>query len=496
MFDELSDKLQDVFRDLRGKSTITEDNIESAIREVKRALIGADVSLKAIKLFTNNVRKKAIGKEVTKGVSPSEQFIKIVHDELINLLGSNKKELNLFRQQTADGRQQVILVLGLQGAGKTTTCAKLAKFLKRNGKNPLLVPLDLKRPAAVEQLQTLGKQIDITVFQKALSSHNPTTLSSDAVNIAKEALSFAKTNNHDVIILDSAGRLQIDTEMMAELLLIEKATAPCEKLLVIDSMIGQEAANIGAAFDTQIGITGIVLTKLDGDARGGAALSVTQETNKPIKLAGIGEKLDDLQEFYPDRIASRILGMGDVLTLVEKAEENIKEEEAKDLEKKLLSDFNFETFLQVQEMMSKLGDFSSLFNMLGMGRMLNQFGGNITKDMQSKMLSQGEEKVKKYKPLIQSMTKKERVNPDCLNTGRKTRIARGSGLKMQDVDKLISEFRQIKKVMDKVGPLMNLMKGGGNPGDILKNITQGGIQPGGNRAQRRLNKGFKPKKNK
>ena len=485
MFNQLSDNLQNIFKSLRGQSRITEENIDIAIREVKRALIDADVSLRAIKTFTNKVREKAIGQEVLKGVSPSQQFIKIINDELAYLLGSEQKELNLSQSPS------VILMLGLQGAGKTTTCAKLAKLLKKKGNNPLLVPLDLKRPAAIEQLQILGKQVDVTVYDipdAVRALHATPQLVEDAINRAKQ-------NNHDIVILDSAGRLQIDTEMMAELLLIDRVIQPVEKLLVIDSMIGQEAANIAAAFDTQIGITGIVLTKLDGDARGGAALSVVEETQKPIKLIGVGEKLDALQEFYPDRMASRILGMGDVLTLVEQAQEKIQEDEVKDLEKKLLSDFNFESFLQMQNMMGKLGNFSSLFNMLGMQGLFGQMGVNVNKETQEKMLSEGEVKMKKFKVAIQSMTKEERVKPKILTPSRMRRIAKGSGQRERDIDKLVNEFNKMKKVMDNIKPLMGMMQGQGSE-DMLKSLMPN-IRPNSQiKPQGNLLKGFKPKKQK
>ncbi len=474
MFDQLSDNLQNAFKNLRGESTITEENIDGAIREVRRALISADVSLKAIKTFTTHVREKAIGEEVLKGVSPSEQFIKIIYDELTNLLGHEQKELNLSNPPS------IILMLGLQGAGKTTTCGKLAKLLKKKGKNPLLVPLDLKRPAAIEQLNILGKQVEVSVF----SFQNI----DDVLQVAKKSLEYAKQNFHDVIILDSAGRLQIDNELMAELLLIDRVLQPVEKLLVVDSMIGQEAANIGSAFDTQIGVTGIVLTKLDGDARGGSALSIVEETKKPIKLAGIGEKLDDLQEFYPDRMASRILGMGDVLTLVEQAQEKIKEEEAKEIEKKLLTDFNFDSFVQALNMTSKLGDFGSLFNMMGMSGMLNKFGVNISKVDQEKMLSQGELKLKKYKSAISSMTKEEKFKPDLLNSSRKRRIAKGAGQKEKDIDLMVTEFKQMKKMMSNLKPLMGMMKGGEAP----SLSSMGNMKP----QRSSVLKGFKPKKSK
>ncbi len=487
MFDQLSDNLQNVFKILRGQSRITEENIDTAIREVKRALIDADVSLKAIKTFTNKVREKAIGQEVLKGISPDQQFIKIINDELTELLGSTQKELNLTQTPT------VILMLGLQGAGKTTTCAKLAKLLKKKNKTPLLVPLDLKRPAAIEQLTILGEQVDVAVYDikdSVRACHGMPQL-------VQHAIDFAKQNNHDVVILDSAGRLQIDTELMAELLLIDRVIQPAEKLLVIDSMIGQEAANIAAAFNTQIGITGIVLTKLDGDARGGAALSVVEETQKPIKLIGIGEKLDDLQEFYPERMASRILGMGDVLTLVEQAQEKIKEDEAKELERQLLSDFNFETFLKMQNMMGKLGNFSSLFNMMGMQGVFGQLGANINKETQEKMLSESEVKMKKFKFAIQSMTKEERRKPKILTPSRMRRIAKGCGQKERDVDKLVNELNKMKKVMDNIKPLMGMFQGQGQTQEDLLKTLMPNVRPNlKSNPQSSILKDFKPKKKK
>lgn len=484
MFNQLTDKFQNIFKTLRSQSRITEENINTAIREVKRALIDADVSLRAIKTFTNKVHQKALGQEVLKGVSPDQQFIKIVSDELTALL------------TPADGRDikssistGVILMLGLQGAGKTTTCAKLAKLLKKKGKNPLLVPLDLKRPAAIEQLKILGEQVGIEVYNIETSVET----SCEAFLLAQHAIDYAKQNNHDVIIFDSAGRLQIDTEMMAELLLIDQAILPAEKLLVIDSMIGQEAANIAAAFNTQIGITGIILTKLDGDARGGAALSVVEEVQKPIKLIGIGEKLDDLQEFYPERMAGRILGMGDVLTLVEQAQEKIQEDEVEALQRSISTDFNFESFLQMQSTMSKFGNFSNIFNMMGMQGILGQFGVNLNKETQEKMLLEGEVKMKKFKAAIQSMTKEEKIKPRILTPSRMRRIAKGSGQKERDVDKLVNEFNKMKKVMDNVKPLIGMMQGQGkSPEDLLK-----GLMPNQSfKSQSNLLKGFKPKKKK
>ena len=479
MFDQLSEKLQGIFKSLQSRQTLNEENIESAIREVKRALIDADVSLKAIKTFINRVQEKAVGESLIAGIKPYDQFIKVINDELTHLLGVKQKELIL------GSSPSVILILGLQGSGKTTTCAKLAHLLKKKNKNPLLVPLDLKRPAAIEQLEILSKQINVPIYR----------IGENVLSVAKDSIEYARSNGFDVVILDSAGRLQIDTEMMAELLLVDRTIQPNEKLLVIDSMIGQEAANIASAFDTQIGITGIVLTKLDGDARGGAALSVVEETGKPIKLAGFGEKTEDLQDFYPERMASRILGMGDVLTLVEQAQEKIQEDEAKELERKLLSDFNFESFMQAQNMISKLGNFSSVFNMMGIGNMLGQMGVNLDKATQEKMLLENEIKSKKQKALIQSMTKKERTNPGLLNPSRNRRIACGAGYKEKDVEKLYEEFRQMKKVMDKIKPLMGMLQNQGSL-DALKGAFPTTTQGSSIRPQSNLLKGFKPKKKK
>lgn len=485
MFDQLSDNLQNIFKTIQGKSVLDEENIDSAIREVKRALIDADVSLKAIKTFTSKVREKAVGESVLKGIEPQQQFIKIINDELTALLGGQQTELDLKENPS------VILMLGLQGAGKTTTCAKLAKLLKKKGKNLLLVPLDLKRPAAIEQLKILGEQVGVAVYDVSKDMK--------AIHeLPQQAIDYAKENNYNVVILDSAGRLQIDSELMAELLLIDRTIQPSEKLLVIDSMIGQEAASIAGAFNTQIGITGIILTKLDGDSRGGAALSITEETGKPIKLVGIGEKLDDIQEFYPERMAGRILGMGDVLTLVEQAQEKIQEEEAKELQRKLLTDFNFESFLQAQNMMSNLGNFSNVFNMMGMGNMLGQFGVNINKENQEKILSEAEIKTKKQKALIQSMTQEERKNPRILTPNRNRRIARGAGQKEKDVDRLVTEFKQMKKLMDQFKPLMGMFQNQGSASpDLLKSMLPSNPKNSLNiRPQGGLLKGFKPKKQK
>ena len=492
MFEQLSDNLQNILKGLHGKPSINDENIESTTDEIKKAFIDADVSLKAIKTFLLRIKEKAVGERIIKGVTPGQQFIKIINDELISLLGQEQQELSLA------GDPSIILMLGLQGAGKTTTCAKLAYLLKKKDKKPLLVPIDLKRPAAIEQLEILGKQINIPVYlTKGSFSKNKESTTKEILKAIEGAVEFARNNNQDVVILDSAGRLQIDTELMAELLLIDKNFKLDEKLLVVDSMTGQEAANIASTFNTQIGITGIILTKLDGDARGGAALSVREETGKPIKLIGIGERTEDLQEFHPDRMASRILGMGDVLTLVEKAQEKIQEDEAKELEQKLLTDFNFDTFLQAQNMMGKLGNFSSIFNMMGMGSMLNQMGMNINKMSQEKMLSESEIKLKKQKALIQSMTNEERTNPSILTPGRNRRISRGAGQKEKEVEKLVSEFKQMKKLMDQFKPMMGVLKGqGSSPIDMLKGSFPSTTQTSGSKPQSGLLKGFKQKKKK
>lgn len=478
MFDTLGNKLQDLIRSISGNKQITADNIESAIAKVRLVLLESDVSLKAVKLFITRVRNKALGSEVIKGVRPDEQFVKIIYNALVEILGGESTELNFKRGDS-------ILLLGLQGAGKTTAAAKLALKLKKEGQKPLLVPCDLQRPAAIKQLQILAEQADVNFFQvdstKAL------------IELVKQSKEYAKENNIDVLIYDTAGRLQVDTNLMAELFLLEKAINPVEKLLVIDSLIGQEAANVAETFDTQIGVTGVILTKLDSDTKGGAALSVVEAIQKPIKLASVGEKLEELEVFYPDRVASRILGMGDILSLVEKAEEKIKKEEAEKLEEQLMKgDFNYETFLAAQNMMGQLGSFSSVFKMMGMGSVMNKFG--LDSESQESLLEEGQAKSQKYKVIINSMTVEERRKANLLSTGassksRKSRIAKGSGLQLSDVDRLVAEFNKMKQLFSKMAPLLNTS----NPlGALSSGMNMNFLAGKKNTEEKRIKKGSQP----
>ncbi len=452
MFDSLGLKLQDSLQKLRGQKTITEKNIDDALAEIRRSLLEADVSLKVVKLFTARVREKALGSEVLTGIKPGEQLVKIINDELTEILGGSHQELNLATKPAN------LLLLGLQGAGKTTTAAKLAYKFKNEGSKPLLIPCDLQRPAAIKQLKILSEQAEVDFFDT-----NP---ESKLLDEAKKAMAFAQQNGNDILIFDTAGRLQVDTELMAELFLLEKLIKPAEKILVIDSLIGQEAASVADTFNTQIGLTGIILTKLDSDSRGGAALSVVEATGKPIKLASVGEKLEDLEAFHPDRMASRILGMGDVLSLVEKAEQRISEEESKRLEAELMKgNFNYETFMTFQNMMSKLGDFSSMFKMIGMGNMLSQMGLQVPN--QDDLAEQSEKKFSKYKIVINSMTKQERRKPELLSSdasakSRRARITRGSGMQESDISQLTAEFNKMAKMFKNLGPMLAMMQGGGD----------------------------------
>ncbi len=478
MFDSLGFKFQGIIQKLRGQKKITEGNIEATLAEIRRQLLESDVSLKAVKLFISRVKENALGQEVLTGINPGEQFIKIINDSLIEVLGGKlseeERELNLTKKPS------VILLLGLQGAGKTTAAAKLALKLKSEGRNPLLVPADLQRPAAVKQLKILAEQAGVDFLniinddaQGTYKISSPVELSNLLKNLDQQkstagwiATSPSAPRNdgtkHDIYIIDTAGRLQIDTDLMAELLILEKQLEPSEKLLVIDSLIGQEAANVADTFNTQIGITGIILTKLDSDTRGGAALSVVEATGKAIKLASVGEKLEDLENFYPERMASRILGMGDVISLVEKTQQKISEEESKRLEEELMKgNFNYETFLSFQNMISKIGNFGSIFKMLGMGQFLSGMG--LDPNNQDALLEQGQNKLSRYKIAINSMTKQERTNPDLLSThssssSRKKRIAKGSGLKDTDIAQLSSEFSKMSKVFKNMGPMMSMMK--------------------------------------
>ena len=451
MFDNLSEKLQEVIRKASGNAALTEDNMQDAIREIRRALLDADVSLNVVKPFIANIKEKALGEAVLKSVKPSEQLVKIVYDELKELLGGEYKPLNL------NSNPSFILMLGLQGSGKTTTSAKLAKKLKEEGINPLLVACDIYRPAAIKQLNVLADENNIDFYTLEGSKN--------VLEIIDNAINYAKEKNNGVLILDTAGRLQIDTEMMAELMLIEKKYPVNEKLLVIDSMTGQEAVDIARNFDEQIGITGIILTKLDGDTRGGAALSVTYSTKKPIKLVSTGEKIEPLENFYPDRMANRILGMGDVITLVEKAQKAFDEENAKELEEAMLKNtFSFEDFLKMQKQMKMLGSLEGILGMLPIK--------GLNKDDRQKISHEGEKQLKKIEVMISSMTKEERKNPDILNSSRKKRIAKGAGVSLDEFNKFIQQFDMMRKMMKGLGGFKDMMKGKNQKAAQLNMINQ------------------------
>ena len=440
MFDSLSERLQEIIKKTAGNAQLSEENMQDALREIRRALLGADVSLGVVKSFISNIKDKALGQAVIKSVNPSQMLIKIVNDELVELLGKEKKPLNL------DTNPSFIMMLGLQGSGKTTSSAKLGLKLKKEGKKPLLVALDVYRPAAILQLKTLCAENNLDFF--SLENEK------DVRKIVDEAIKYAKENQNTVLILDTAGRLQIDTSMMAELLLIERMYPLNEKLLVIDSMTGQEAIDVAKNFDEQLSITGIILTKLDGDTKGGCALSVVYSTGKPVKLVGMGEKIEPLEDFYPERMASRILGMGDIVSLVEKAQKNIDVEEAKKLEEKLLkAQFSFEDFLKIQKQIKMLGSFDGILGMLPIP--------GLNKDDRQKISHEGEKQFKKMEVLISSMTPQERKNPDLLNASRKKRIARGSGMELSELNTFVSQFEQMRKMMQGFGALKNTFKKGG-----------------------------------
>lgn len=430
LFSSLSEKLQDTFKRLKGKGKLSEADIDAAMREVRIALLEADVNFKVVKKFIASVKERAIGSEVLESLTPGQQVIKIVNDELINLMG--EKEANIV---FASKPPTVIMMVGLQGSGKTTSSAKLAKTFKKKGRSPLLAACDIYRPAAIKQLEVLGGQLDIPVFSKG--QENP-------VLIAKEAIVFARDSGNDIVIIDTAGRLHIDEDLMAELENIKEQVNPTEILLVVDAMTGQDAVNVAEAFDQKFGITGIILTKLDGDTRGGAALSIREVTGKPIKFVGVGEKLDALETFYPDRMASRILGMGDVLTLIEKAQETFDAKKAKEMEAKLRTQqFTLEDFLDQLQQMKSMGPLEDLLGMIpGMGKQL--------KNMQI-----DEKELVKTEAIIQSMTPKERAKPEIINGSRKRRIAMGSGTKVQDVNKILKQFLEARKMMKQFSGAQN-----------------------------------------
>ena len=442
MFDSLSDRLQEIIKKASGNSSLTEENMSESLREIRRALLEADVSLKVVKAFISNIKTRAEGEEVLKGVNPAQQLVKIVNDELVEILGGQNAPLDLSHTPT------VIMMLGLQGSGKTTSSAKLAVKLKKEGKNPLLVACDVYRPAAVKQLETLAQQTNTAFF----SIENCT----DVNTITKQALEYAETNKHNVIILDTAGRLQIDTDMMAELLLLDRIFKPHEKLLVIDAMTGQEAVNVAENFNEQLGITGVVLTKLDGDARGGAALSVVHCCQKPIKLTGTGEKLNALEDFYPERMATRILGMGDIVSLVERAQDAIDIEHAKELEKKMQkAEFTFSDFLKLQKQIKMLGSFDQILGMLPIP--------GLKKDDRQTIAQEGEKQLKRIEAFINSMTPEERDNPQILNSSRKKRIAKGCAMELSEINQFITQFEQMRKMMKGFSDVKNKMKKGKMP---------------------------------
>ncbi len=423
-FEGLSDRLQDILKKLRGKGKINEDDVKNAMREVRMALLEADVNFKVVKDFTNKVSERAVGQEVLQSLTPGQQIVKIVHDEMTELMGGSESKL-LFSSRPPT----VIMTVGLQGAGKTTTVAKLAKNLIKSGRRPLLAACDIYRPAAIKQLQVLGEQVGVPVF--SMGQENP-------VNIAKGAVEYSKTNNRDVIILDTAGRLHINEELMDELIQIKTAMEPEEILLVVDAMTGQDAVNIAGSFNEKLGLTGLVLTKLDGDTRGGAALSVKAVTGCPIKFVGVGEKIDALETFFPDRMASRILGMGDILSLVEKAQATFDEKKAKEMERKIRSqEFTLEDFLEQMQQVKSMGPLEDLLGMIpGMGKQLKGMKGELD-----------EKELLHIEAIIQSMTVAERRDPSILNGSRKKRIARGSGTRVQEVNRLLKQFDETRKMM-------------------------------------------------
>ena len=432
-FDSLTDKLQEVFKTLRSKGRLTEDDVKTAFREIKLALLEADVNFKIVKRFTKEVSERAIGEDVMNGLNPGQMVVKIVNEELIRLMGSEPQELELKSRDQVT----VLMMMGLQGAGKTTTAAKLAAMLKKDSRRPLLVSCDVYRPAAIEQLHINAEKVGVDVFESDTSMK--------PAQIAGAAYDHAKNNGYDVLIIDTAGRLHIDQEMMDELADIRREVTVDTTLLTVDAMTGQDAVNVAQSFKDQIGIDGVILTKLDGDTRGGAALSVRAVTECPIYFAGMGEKLTDLEVFYPDRMASRILGMGDVLTLIDKAQEAIDEEEAAKLAQKVgKAQFDFNDYLESIRQMRKMGGLSDILNMLpGMGNKLSAVD-----------TEQGEKQMAVTEAIIYSMTHQERANPDILNPSRKNRIARGSGVDISEVNRIVKQFAQTKKMMKQMPGMM------------------------------------------
>lgn len=444
IFEGLSDKLQGALSKLKSKGRLTEDDVKSAMREVKLALLEADVNFKVVKDFVKTVQERCVGQEVMQGLNPAQHVIKIVNEELTSLMGDVQSKIMISPKPPT-----IIMMVGLQGAGKTTTSGKLGGYFKKQGKRPLLIAGDIYRPAAIKQLQVVGEKLDIPVFNMG-DKESP-------VNIAKAGLSHAIKNNHDLVIIDTAGRLHIDEALMDELKSIKSEVKPHEILLVVDSMTGQDAVNVSESFNEALGIDGVVLTKLDGDTRGGAALSIRAVTKKPIKFIGMGEKLEDLEPFHPDRMASRILGMGDVLSLIEKAQENIDLDKAKELEQKIKKqEFDFEDLLQQMEQIQNMGPLDKVLGMIpGMGNIKDQLGDV---DLNGK-------EMKRSRAIIQSMTPEERRDPSLLNASRKKRIARGSGTSVQDVNRMIKQLNEMKKMMKMfTGSQKSMKKRGGFAG--------------------------------
>ncbi len=439
-FDSLTEKLQNVFKNLRSKGRLTEDDVKEALKEIKRALLAADVNFKVVKDFIKSVQERAVGQDVMNGLNPGQMVIKIVNEELVKLMGSETTEIKL--QPGSD--ITVILMAGLQGAGKTTTTAKLAGKYKLKGKKPLLVACDVYRPAAIKQLQVNGEKQGVEVFAMG-ENHKP-------ANIAKASLEHAQKNGNNIVILDTAGRLHIDEDMMEELREIKRTVEVHQTILVIDAMTGQDAVNAAKEFNEKAGIDGVIVTKLDGDTRGGAALSVKAVTGKPILYVGMGEKLSDLEQFHPDRMASRILGMGDVLTLIEKAEAEIDEEKAKEMSRKLKkAQFDFEDYLESISQMKKMGGLGSIMSMFpGMG-MGGVPGMGKMKGLDENETEQAEKRMARMEAMIYSMTIEERRNPELLNPSRKHRIARGAGVDISEVNRMVKQFGEMKKLMKMVG---------------------------------------------
>ncbi len=422
LFSSLSEKFNHIFSKLTKRGRLTELEIKEAMREVRIALLEADVNYLVAKDFVKQVSEKAVGDEVLKSLTPAQQVIKIVKDELVTLMSSNNQKLAI-----SSSPPTIIMMCGLQGAGKTTMCAKLGAYLKKSGKKPLLVGCDIYRPAAINQLQVVGKQANVEVFEKGKQ---------DPVKTAQEAVAYAQKQGFDVVIIDTAGRLHINEELMDELKNIKKKVSPTEILLVVDAMTGQDAVTVSEAFNKDLDITGVILTKLDGDTRGGAALSIKAITGKPIKFSGVGEKIGDIEPFYPDRIASRILGMGDVLSLIEKAQEAVSEEQAKEMERKFRENsFTFDDYLKQIESIKKMGNLKDIISMIpGIGSKV-------------KNLDIDERQILVNKAIIQSMTPKERQNPDIIKASRRQRIAKGSGTSVQQVNQLLKQFEQSKEMM-------------------------------------------------